>query len=48
MKKLGIILLGVGFGVLCYIVFSLLFNRSGVISPIDTPDTNQVIQQNTK
>jgi len=48
MKKVGIIFLGVGFGILCYIIFSLFFQRTEVISPIEQTDTNKVIQQNTK
>lgn len=48
MKKVGIIFLGFGFGILCYIIFSLFFNKSGIISPIETQEANRVIQQNTK
>lgn len=48
MKKVGIVFLGFGFGILCYIIFSLFFSRSGITSPIETPETNRVIQQNTK
>jgi len=48
MKKLGIILLGVGFGVLCYIVLSFLSSRQKFISPVEEPDKNVIIQQNVK
>jgi len=48
MKKLGIIFLGVGFGILCYIFFSLFFLQKKVVSPIEESEINKVIQQNTK
>jgi len=48
MKKLGIILLGVGFGVLCYVILSFLSSKQKIISPIEQPDKNVVIQQNVK
>jgi len=48
MKKIGIIFLGVGFGILCYIVFSLFFLQKKVVSPIEESGANNVIQQNTK
>lgn len=48
MKKVGIVLLGVGFGIVCYIVFSLLFSQKEIVSPIEEMDTNKVIRQNTK
>jgi hypothetical protein len=48
MKRIGIIFLGIGFGILCYIIFSLFFPSSKVVSPIEEIDTNKVIQQNIK
>ena len=48
MKKIGIVFLGVGFGILCYIFFSLFFRQKTIVSPIEGIDTNKVIQQNTK
>lgn len=48
MKKIGIILLGVGFGVLCYIVLSFLFKKESIVSPIEESNVNKVIQQNGK
>lgn len=48
MKKIGVVFLGIGFGVLCYILFSLFFSHKTVVSPIEEIDTNKVIQQNTK
>lgn len=48
MKKIGIIFLGVGFGIICYILFSLLIKQQGVVSPIEGIELNKVIQQNSK
>lgn len=48
MKKVGIILLGIGFGIVCYIIFSLLFHEKEIVSPIEEADTNRIIRQNTK
>ena len=48
MKKIGIIFLGVGFGILFYILFTLLFLQKKVVSPIEETEVNKVIQQNTK
>lgn len=48
MKKVGIILLGVGFGIVCYIIFSFLFRQKEIVSPLEEVETNKVIQQNTK
>ncbi len=48
MKKVGIIFLGIGFGIVCYIIFSVFFQQKTVISPVEEMDTNKVIQQNTK
>ncbi len=48
MKRIGIVFLGIGFGILCYIVFSLFFQQKGLVSPIEEIDTNKVIQQNSK
>jgi len=48
MKKIGFIFLGAGFGILCYIVFSLFFSQKPLVSPIEENTTNMVIQQNTK
>lgn len=48
MKKLGMVFLGVGFGILFYVIFSFFFRPSGMLSPIEGIDANKVIQQNTK
>jgi hypothetical protein len=48
MKRIGIIFLGVGFGILCYIIFSLFFRSSVIVSPVEEIDANKVIQQNIK
>ena len=48
MKKVGIVFLGVGFGILFYILFSLLFLQKKVVSPVEEIEVNKVIQQNTK
>ena len=48
MKKIGIIFLGIGFGILCYIFFSFFSHQKEVVSPIEGTDVNEVIQQNTK
>jgi len=48
MKKIGIVLLGVGFGILCYVVFSLISNQKDIISPVEEAETNKIIQQNSK
>lgn len=48
MKKVGIVFLGIGFGILCYILFSLFFQQKGVVSPVEEIEVNKVIQQNTK
>lgn len=48
MKKLGMVFLGVGFGILCYVIFSLFFRQPGILSPIEGIDTNKVIKQNVK
>jgi hypothetical protein len=48
MKKIGFIFLGIGFGILCYILFSLFFRAGGVVSPVEDVETNKVIQQNVK
>jgi hypothetical protein len=48
MKKIGIVFLGIGFGILFYILFSLFFRQSEIISPVEEVDTNKVIQQNSK
>ena len=48
MKKLGIVFLGIGFGILCYLIFTFFFTPKTVISPIEETDMNKVIQQNTK
>ena len=48
MKKIGIVFLGVGFGILCYIVFSLFFHQKTIVSPIEEMNANKVIQENTK
>ncbi|MFZ2206777.1 MAG: hypothetical protein WA061_04060 [Microgenomates group bacterium] len=48
MKKLGIILLGVGFGVLCYIILTFLSSKQELVSPVEQPDKNVILQQNFK
>jgi len=48
MKKIGIVFLGVGFGILCYIIFSLFFLQKPIVSPIEEMGINKVIKQNTK
>ena len=48
MKKVGLVFLGFGFGVLFYVLFSLFFQKKEIISPIEQSDVNKVIQQNTK
>lgn len=48
MKKIGIVLLGFGFGILFYILFSLFFQKANVVSPVEEPTTNKVIQQNSR
>jgi hypothetical protein len=48
MRRVGIIFLGIGFGILCYVVFSLFFKQTGVVSPIEESSVNKVIQQNSK
>jgi hypothetical protein len=48
MKRLGIVFLGVGFGIVCYIIFILFFHKTEIISPIEEIDTNKVIKQNNK
>jgi hypothetical protein len=48
MKKIGFIFLGIGFGILCYILFSLFFHNGGIVSPLEEVETNKIIQQNTK
>lgn len=48
MRRIGIILLGVGFGMLCYVIFALFFHSQEIVSPVEEPQTNKVIQQNTK
>ena len=48
MKKIGVIFLGVGFGILFYILFLLFFTKKNILSPVEELNTNTVIQQNTK
>ncbi len=48
MKRIGIIILGIGFGILCYIAFTLFFQQKDLVSPIEEVETNKVIQQNSK
>lgn len=48
MKRIGIVFLGVGFGIVCYILFALFFSQKEIVSPLEDVDTNKVIQQNTK
>ena len=48
MKKIGIIFLGVGFGIICYILFSLIIKQQDVVSPVEEAELNKVIQQNSK
>jgi hypothetical protein len=48
MKKVGIIFLGLGFGILLYIIFSFFFSQNGVVSPLEGVDANKVIKQNVK
>lgn len=48
MKKIGIVFLGVGFGIICYILFLMFFQQKEIVSPIENVDMNKVIQQNTK
>lgn len=48
MKKIGIMLLGIGFGILCYLFFLFFISEKKTVSPLESVDTNTVIQQNTK
>lgn len=48
MKKIGIILLGIGFGVLCYILLSFLSHQKELVSPVERSDKNVILRQNTK
>jgi len=48
MKKMGIVFLGIGFGILCYMLFSFVFNQKTIISPLEEAEGNKVIQQNVK
>jgi hypothetical protein len=48
MKRVGLIFLGIGFGILCYIIFTLFFKSNGVVSPVEESPINKVIQQNNK
>jgi hypothetical protein len=48
MKRVGYIFLGVGFGILCYVIFTLFFKSGGVVSPVEESSVNKVIQQNSK
>ncbi|MCX6732123.1 MAG: hypothetical protein NTV98_01120 [Candidatus Roizmanbacteria bacterium] len=48
MKKIGMVFLGIGFGILFYVVFSFFFRQQRILSPIEGVDTNNVVQQNVK
>lgn len=48
MKKIGIILLGIGFGVLCYILLSFFSKQKELVSPVERSDKNVILRQNTK
>jgi len=48
MKRIGIVFLGIGFGIICYILFTLFFQQKQIVSPLEEVNTNKVIKQNTK
>ncbi len=48
MKRIGIVFLGVGFGIVCYILFTFFFSQKGIVSPLEEVGVNKIIQQNTK
>ena len=48
MKKIGIVFLGIGFGILCYVLFALFFHKTEIVSPVEQTNSNIVIQQNSK
>jgi len=48
MKKVGFVLLGVGCGILLYLLYSYFFADRQVISPVDQPVINNVIRQGVK
>lgn len=47
MKKLGIIFLGIGCGIVLYILFLLFFKKEEFVSPIEEQPGVRVIEQNT-
>ena len=48
MKKVGFILLGVGCGILFYLLYAFFFSQKQVVSPIEQPAVNNVVRQGVK
>jgi phosphotransferase system glucose/maltose/N-acetylglucosamine-specific IIC component len=48
MKRIGIVFLGIGFGIICYILFTLFFSQKEIVSPLEESEVNKVIRQNNK
>jgi len=48
MKKIGVILLGIGFGVLCYVLLSYLSQQKEIVSPVEQMENNVILRQNFK
>lgn len=48
MKRIGIVFLGIGFGIVLYLIYSNFFIKKEMLSPIEDPQYSQVIKQNTK
>lgn len=48
MKRVGIVFIGIGFGIVLYILYSTFFVRKEMLSPIEEPQYSQILKQNTK
>jgi len=48
MKRVGVVFLGIGFGIILYILYSTFFVKKEMLSPIEESQYSQVIKQNTK
>lgn len=48
MKRVGIVFLGIGCGILFYILYSTFFVKKEMLSPIEESQYSQVIKQNAK
>jgi hypothetical protein len=48
MKKVGFVFLGVGCGILLYLLYSFFFTPKIILSPIEQPTVDTVVRQGVK